>query len=290
MLSIIIPVYNEDGAILEAINETRKTLNGFVEYEIIVVNDGSTDASIDKINQAKGQGLKIINHIENLGYGKSLYDGIMAAKYNYIGIFDADGTYPINELKNLYQYLPAYDMVVGVRTGSEFKKGITRKIFNFLAEYACGRKIPDVNSGFRVFKKNIVLNYKDSLCLGFSFTTTLSIVFFLNQHYVKYIPVAYYKRKGKSKVNRFRDALRAAQIIVETILHYNPLKLFLLVAYINLFTGISLALVNLLILKAQSIGLLPSLLIAGFLPIFCIGLIAVQFKKTYQLIKDNKTI
>lgn len=290
MLSIIIPVYNEEGAILETINETRKTLRGFVEYEIIVVNDGSTDSSTDKIKLADTADLKIIDHIDNLGYGKSLYDGILAAKYNYIGILDADGTYPIGELKTLYRYLPQYDMAVGARTGKEFKKGIVRRFFNFLAEYACGRKMADVNSGFRIFKKDIVLNFKDSLCLGFSFTTTLSIVFFLNQYYVKYIPITYCKRKGKSKINRFRDTLRAAQIIVETILHYNPLKLFLLIAFLNFMMGLTLAIINFLFLKAGAMDIVSGLLIASFLPIFCIGLIAVQLKKIYQIIKTGKTI
>lgn len=292
MISVIVPVYNEERVINATLNDIVHTLNGFVEYEIIVVNDGSTDRTLEEVNKEGIQNLQIINHIENLGYGKSLFDGIVAAKYNCIVIIDGDGSYPAKEIKNLYKYFPQYDMVVGARKGKEYQKGIFKKVgrrlFKFLAEYASGRNVPDVNSGLRVFKKDIVIKFQDSLCTGFSFTTTLTLIFFLNHYFVKYVPIEYLKRKGESKVKHFRDTLRAGQIIIQAILNYNPIKLFLLLATFNGLIGLALLVFNSIFFKINYIFILAVLLLASVTPIFCLGLLSDQLKRIYNLNKDGK--
>jgi len=291
MISVIVPVYNEEDIIAKVLNDINRGLDGFVEYEIIAVNDGSTDSTLEKIQKSKIRNLSVINHIENLGYGKSLFDGIIAAKYDCIAIIDGDGSYPADKIRELYAYFPQYDMVIGARKGKEYRKGIiknfARKVFHFLVEYATGRKIPDVNSGFRLFKKNIVMKFQDSLCTGFSFTTTLTMIFFLNHYYVKFVPIDYFKRQGKSKVSHFKDTLRAGQIIIETFLHYNPTKLFLLFATWNSILGIFLGILNYFIFKINFISVLSAICTASFIPIFCLGLIAVQLKKIYHLKKEE---
>jgi glycosyltransferase involved in cell wall biosynthesis len=249
MISVIVPVYNEENAIVKTLQELQDALEGMSKaYEIIVVNDGSTDTTKERIEKIRIKNLSVINHVENLGYGKSLLDGIQAARYNCVAIIDGDGSYNAKDIKNLYVYFSQYDMVVGARQGKEYSRGVwkrpARMLFKMLAEYASGRKIPDVNSGLRLFKKDIILNYQDSLCTGFSFTTTMTMIFLLNHYFVKYIPIEYVKREGKTKVNHLRDTLRAGQIIVEAVLYYNPLKLFLLISFFNLFLGFVFAICN----------------------------------------------
>lgn len=293
MISVIVPVFNEERAILGILKDVVKSLSSFGEYEIIVVNDGSTDNTISVLEKCGVKGIKIINHVENLGYGKSLFDGIVQAKYECIAIIDGDGSYPAYRLPELYSYCPKYDMVVGVRTGAEYRKGAfkrpARLLFKCLVEYAAGRKVPDVNSGLRIFKKSIVMRFQDSLCTGFSFTTTLTLIFLLNHYYVKFVPVEYYKREGKSKVRHFKDTLRAGQIIIEAILFYNPIKLFLLIAFCNSAFGILLGILNLLFLKLNIVIITAAICIASFVPIFVIGLIADQLKKINNLMsRDHK--
>ena len=286
MISVIVPVYNEEKSISKVLQAITTELDNFLEYEIIVVNDGSTDKTQDRIREAKGKKISLINHVENLGYGRSLFDGIKAAKYNCIAIVDGDGSYPVDMLKSLYEYYPTYDMIVGARRGKEYRGGLFKKparaIFNYLVQYAIGRKIPDINSGLRIFKKEIVMNFQDSLCTGFSFTTTLTIIFFLNYYYVKYIPIDYFRREGRSKVDHFRDTLRAAQIIVETISYYNPTKLFLLLATCNVLLGVFLGLLNHVALKLSYISLVSAICVSSFIPIFGLGLISHQIKKLYR--------
>jgi Glycosyltransferases involved in cell wall biogenesis len=291
MISVIVPVFNEESGISSSLVSIEKSLDNFIKYEIIVVNDGSTDGTAEKIKQCGVKNLIVINHIENLGYGKSLFDGIVSAKYNCIAIIDGDGSYPAESIKELYKYHPAYDMVVGARTGREYKRGVFKKpariLFQYLCEYAAGRKIPDVNSGLRIFKKDVVMKFQDSLCTGFSFTTTLTLLFLLNFYYVKYVPVGYLKREGDSKVKHFKDTLRAGQIIVQVILFYNPIKLFLLLAVGNATLGLGIGILNKLIFKSTLISMFCALCLASFIPIFCIGLIADQLKKIYNL--NNKS-
>jgi hypothetical protein len=184
-------------------------------------------------------------------------------------------------------------MIVGARQGKEYSKGIfkrpARLLFEFLVKYASGRDVPDVNSGLRIFKKSIVMNFQDSLCTGFSFTTTLTLIFLLNQYCVKYVPIEYFKREGKSKVRHFKDTLRAGQIIIEAILYYNPIKLFLLIAFLNLIFGVVLGVVNHFLFKFEFLTRTAAICLGGFIPTFAVGLIADQLKKIYKLSKGNKS-
>lgn len=295
MLSVIIPVFNEENAIAATLNDVVSVLGKSVEYEIIVVDDGSTDGTAEVLQKQHSGNLnpvlRIIRHPENAGYGKAIYDGMLQAKYNNIAILDADGTYPVSELPELLKYLPEYDMVVGMRSGPEYKKGFIKRpariFFHYLAEYATGSKIPDVNSGFRIFKKDLVMKYREYLCTGFSFTTTITLFFFLNHYYVKYLPISYYKRAGRSKVKNFRDTLRALQIITETILLHGPIKLFILFANISLVSGLVLALVNRLFFHFLLFKIVSALLIAAYLPIFCLGLLAYLLKRINDTLKNR---
>lgn len=293
MISVIVPVFNEEEAVVGALKELESAMNEFSkEYEIIVINDGSSDRSHELISGMKVKNLKIIDHPENLGYGKSLFEGILAAKYDCIAIIDADGSYPAGRLRDMYSYYPKYDMIVGARQGKEYRRGILKRpariLFEYLAQYATGRKIPDVNSGLRIFKKSLVMRFQDSLCTGFSFTTTLTLLFFLNHYYVKYIPIEYLKRGGKSKVRHFKDTLRAAQIIVQAILYYNPIKLFLLIAAGNSFFGILIGIINQIFVKSSELAGVSVICMASFVPLFCLGLLSDQLKKIYNISKEQR--
>ncbi|MFH0732504.1 MAG: glycosyltransferase family 2 protein [Candidatus Omnitrophota bacterium] len=287
MISIIVPAYNEEKAIKNVLLRLVSVADAaFKDYEIVVVDDGSTDNTQQMIKACQTKKMTLLTHPENMGYGKSLLDGIEAARYNCIGIIDADATYPVDDLPKLFSYYPGYDMVVGARFGKEFRKGVikrpARSVFQFLVEYACGRKIPDVNSGMRIFKKDLVLQFKPFLCGGFSFTTTLTLIFSLNKYYIKFVPVQMNKREGTSKVRHFYDTLRTAQIIVEAILFYNPIKLFLLLGTLNILFGIALAVGNYFIFRVKLLSIIASICIASFMPIFCVGLLAFLLTKLYR--------
>lgn len=234
MISVIIPAYNEENAIVDTITEVQRVCNSMqlVDYEIIVVNDGSSDGTRKK---AESCNITVVNHPHNIGYGRSLKDGIRQARFDTIVITDADRTYPFQEVPRLYaEYQQGFDMVVGARVGEHYReswyKSPLRGILKFLVEFTSGRKVPDINSGLRIFSKTTVLTYLNHLCDTFSFTTSLTLAYMMTGRFVKYLPIPYEKREGKSKVKLFRDSFRTLQYILQAINYYNPVKIFILFA------------------------------------------------------------
>ena len=230
-ISIIVPAFNEEGVIEKVIADLKKYLSQ--ACEIIVVNDGSTDFTGEVVGKIAD--IKVINHSENRGYGAALKSGIRKSQGEYILIIDADGTYAAADLIKLFNRIEdGYDMVVGARKEVYHPFLIlthpARFIFRFLCEFALGRRIPDINSGLRVFKKSVAEKFRTTIGQGYSFTTSLTLILFIEGYFVDYLPVSYKKRKGTSKVRFIRDSLRAGQIIIETILRYNPIKPFILIS------------------------------------------------------------
>jgi len=236
-VTVVVPAYNEAGAIAETLTHLQKALTQWARpSEIIVVSDGSTDETAPI---AESIGVRVISHPLNSGYGRSILSGIEAATYDTIAIIDADGTYPAEQLGDLLtHYAKGFHMVVAARQGryyeGSFGKQILRIFFRWLAEFTCGRSIPDINSGFRVFDRRPVLAWRNSLSTGFSFTTTITLLFMLNYYFVGYLPIPYSQRVGRSKVRLFKDSLRSLQIILTMIAQFNPLKLYLLLSLFDL--------------------------------------------------------
>lgn len=279
MISIIIPAKDEDESIVETIRQIQHALSE-MEHEIIVVDDDSQDATAER---ALSTGVKVISHPHNLGYGASLKTGIRAAKYDTIVITDADGTYPNEQIPLLLkEYARGFDMVVGARTGQHYFESVLkaplRILLKLMVEYTAGRKVPDVNSGLRVFSKQKAIPYFKHLSNTFSFTTSITLAYMMNSLFVKYIPIPYHKRAGRTKVHLFRDALRTLQYIVEAITYYNPLKIFLLITWVVLLGSF----LSLILALLSDLTLFYFIGIGGLLTsvqVFCLGLIAVLLRQ-----------
>lgn len=226
-VSVVIPAYNESTGIIEVINQVSKALQNF-EHEIIVVDDGSTD---DTAQLAQRTGLaEVISHTQNQGYGCALKTGIHRAKYDKIMIIDADATYPENAIPLLIEQSKTTPMVVGARTLEPMGEPVIRRsvknLIVMLANWLADTNIPDLNSGFRIFDKNIALKYSHLLPSGFSFTSTITLVFLSEGYGVDYLPIQYRKRKGWSKFRPFKDTLNMLILILRTLVYFNPLRVF----------------------------------------------------------------
>ncbi len=232
-LSVVVPVHNEEKHIEAFLDQLRSALlNCPFAFEVIVVNDGSTDKTHELI--LKLEQIKLINHDTNRGYGSAIKSGILAASADKILITDADGTYPTEKIADLLKYSQDYDMVVGARivnkTHHSKVKRLAKWPIHLLANYLVGFKIPDLNSGLRIFRKDLALKYFRLLPNGFSLTTNITLAFLADGYRVKYIPIDYHKRVGKSKVHPIRDAVNYLVLVMRMILFYNPLKFFVPVA------------------------------------------------------------
>lgn len=240
-VSIIIPVYNEEETVLSVIQDVDKVMRGNSwEYEIIVVNDGSNDKSKELLKNC-GLSIRLIEHEHNRGYGAALKAGIRYSKNNIILMIDADGTYPINDIPRLLDEIKNYDMVVGSRTGKHVRIPLIRKpakwFINKLANYLTGTNIPDLNSGLRVTKKAVIEKFIRILPDRFSFTTTITLAMLADAYQVKFIPINYYKRQGKSKIKPIQGTFNFVQLIIRTVMYFNPLKIFLLFSLLFFIPG-----------------------------------------------------
>jgi len=282
-LSILIPVYNEKASIIKTIEQLIQTMNASaIQFEIIIVNDGSTDGTIEILNVFTqnhnfNKILKIISHSKNQGYGASLKSGILKAKYPHICITDADSTYPNHEIPSMFEmYMGGYDMVIGQR---QFKKlpTITKpaKLFiHMLANFLAGEKILDINSGLRIFKKKIAIKYFPIICDGFSFTTTITLAMITNNYLIKYYPIDYYKRKGKSKIHPVKDTLNFIQLIIRTVLYFDPLKIFIPISSFIFFLAFALFVAARLGFFKESPNDTITILFVGGVQVFVTGMIA----------------
>jgi glycosyltransferase involved in cell wall biosynthesis len=227
-LSVVIPAYNEEGGIGRTVTEVHESLSSLpIDFEIIVVDDGSIDGTREAAERA---GAKVISTGENRGYGAALKIGITAGTSAYVAIIDADGTYPASSLPEMLDIARNADMVVAARSARmknvplirQPAKFILSKFANFLAQ----RKIPDLNSGLRVFRRTSLVRFLPLLPTGFSFTTTITLCMVCTDLIVKYVPIDYRRRIGRSSM-RATDFFNFLMLVLRAIVLFNPLRVFM---------------------------------------------------------------
>lgn len=239
-VSVVIPAYNEESAIRNVVTEIEGILRQqSVTPEIIVVDDGSRDNTARRAAEA---GARVLRHRSNRGYGAALKTGIASASKEYIVITDADGTYPARYIPQLLAELKRADMVVGARVGKNVKVPLVRRpakwALTFLANYMTRAKIPDLNSGLRAFRRDMVMQYFPILPDQFSWTTTITLAMHCDKYAVSYLPIDYLPREGKSKIVPW-DAGSFFILILRTVMLFRPLRVFFPVVLLALVAGLA---------------------------------------------------
>lgn len=228
--SVIIPAFNEAESVVNTVSSIRRVLHSSgIEAEIILVDDGSED---DTAELAESAGARVVRHGKNRGYGVALKTGILEAGSGNVVITDADGTYPVERIPDLLERMnkTGADMVVGARTGSKVRVPLVRRPFKWilrrLAQYIVKRPIPDLNSGLRVFRRDMALKYFHLYPDGFSFTSTITVAAMCDGMMVEYIPIDYHKRRGKSKIVPV-DFLAFVILVLRLSVLFRPLRVFI---------------------------------------------------------------
>lgn len=274
--SIVVPVYNEEEVIGNALKELKDYLsNKKYLTEIIAVNDGSKDQTkkiIEKI-----EGVKLINHPYNKGYGASIKSGVKNARYDWVLLYDGDGQHQPEYIEKSVQHSNDYDMIVGARTGYQgplFRQP-GKKLLTLIANYLVRQKIPDLNSGFRLIKKDLFLKFLHILPNGFSLSTTITLAFFKEGLNIKYIPIRINKRKGQSTVG-IKDGFEALLTVFRTITLFSPLRIFLPISFSFFCLSLLVSIVQSVYLKEFNISDTTILLFVLSLFLFFFGLLADQ--------------
>jgi len=227
-LSVVIPAYNEEHAVRHTVHDVDNILAPLgIPYEVIVIDDGSKDRTLA---EAEASGAMVLANQVNLGYGATLKRGVRAAQFEYLAIMDADGTYPARYLPDMLALCRDQDMVVGDRGAAMKNVPLIRRpakmFLNKLASYLAQRKLNDINSGLRVFRKSELVPFLPLLPDTFSFTTTITLCMSCNGKRMMYTPIDYGRRVGRSKI-RPMDFINFTILVLRVMVLFNPLRVFI---------------------------------------------------------------
>ena len=236
-VSVIIPAHNESETIGQVINQIK---SDYPDFEIIVVDDGSTD---NTASVAEDAGAIVHRHPYNIGNGAAVKSGIRLASGTILVFMDGDGQHDPLDIEKMLHYFPHYDMVVGARSlrqQASLGRAFGNKIYNWLASYVAKFPVPDLTSGFRAIKSDIARHFLYLLPNTYSYPTTLTLGALRNGRSVKYTPVNVRNRRtGKTKINIFRDGVKFFMIITKICTLYSPFRIFLPVSFLMFLLGLS---------------------------------------------------
>jgi glycosyltransferase involved in cell wall biosynthesis len=268
---VVIPAFNEAGAITSVVDAIRAAGEW---REIIVVDDGSTDATSAL---ARGAGAVVVKHPYNKGNGAAVKSGIRRATGEYVLIVDGDGQHQAGDAVRLVERLGEYDLVIGARspsTQATLARRAGNSALNRFASYLTGTPIRDLTSGFRAARRDHLLEFLHLLPNGFSTPTTTTLAFIKAGHNVTFEPIDARTRVGTSKIRLARDGAKFFVIVLKIVTIFSPLRVFLPIAAAAFLLGVSYGIWNVAVHSRIPNGAV--LLILFSVVVFLVGLVSEQ--------------
>lgn len=287
-VTIIIPAKNEGLGLASLLPRLR---GAYPDTEVIVVDDGSTD---DTVQVCSNAGVSVLSHPYSKGNGAAIKSGARSAKTDYIVFMDGDGQHDPSDIQKMLDKLDeGFDLVVGSRSGIDSQASIARwsanAFYNRFASWMVNRNIPDLSSGFRAVNRKKFLSFLYLLPNGFSYPTTSTMAFFRAGYSVGFVPITVAKRLGKSHINLLRDGVRFFLIIFKIGTLYSPLKIYFPVAAITSGLGAVNYLMTFVSGSARFTNMSTMLLLGGVI-IFLMGLLSEQLTNLQYKNTDSEVV
>lgn len=240
-VSVVLPVYNEKGHLEKEIDRIDAAMSqSEFSYEIVVVDDGSTDGSSDRLRELEG--IRLVQYGRNRGSGFARHAGSSVARGDVVVWTDVDMTYPNERIPELVRLIDHDDQVVGARTSEQGTVRLLRipakwTIRKF-AEFLVQTEIPDLNSGMRAFRREVMDQFLHLMPNGFSHVTTMTMAFLGNDYSVGYMPIAYSEREGQSKFHWFTDTQLYALQVTRMVMLFRPMRVFMPLSLTLILLGV----------------------------------------------------
>ncbi len=275
-ISVLIPAVNEAEIIADVVSGVRAAMQKLNRpYEILVIDDGSTD---ETASRAENAGARVVSHPYNIGNGAAVKTGIRQAKGDILVMMDGDGQHNPEYIAPMLEKIGRYDMVVGARTSeseSHIHRDLANRLYNLFASYICKRKIQDLTSGFRAVKADIARQFVSMLPNSFSYPTTITMGVIHEGYSLTYVPIKTNRRVGKSKIRLIADGSRFLLIILKIATLLSPMRVFLPVGLAIFLTGVGYGLFRFFVL-GSSYGQTSAMLITMSVVVFMVGLVSEQ--------------
>ena len=288
-VSIIIPAFNEAASIEPLLSRLKER---YPDFEIIVVNDGSSD---DTSACATAAGAVVYDHPYNIGNGAAIKSGIRLARGDVFVFMDADGQHSPEEIDSLLSFHPRFDMIVGQRKMQDqtsFVRFLGNKALNFLASYVTKFPVKDLTSGFRVIRADVAKSFLYLLPNTYSYPTTMTLSALRSGFSVRYVPITGHKRKrGSSNIRLLNDGVRFFMIVAKICTLFSPMRIFLPVSGIFFLLGFTRYLYTFFMYNRFTN--MSGVMITTAVMIFLLGLVSEQisqlrFERREVLTKTRK--
>ena len=268
--TVVIPAFNEQEAIADVVARVR---GRGAWREVLVVDDGSADLTAARATEA---GARVVRHPYNKGNGAAVKTGIREARGEVVLLMDADGQHDPEDMARLVAGVGVHDMVIGARAARDQSptRALGNAIFRALASWLTGRPIPDLTSGFRAARRDLLVEILHLLPNGFSYPTTSCLALMKAGYNVTFVPVAAHPRVGTSKIRVVRDGVRFVLIILKIVTLYSPLKVFFPISAASFLLGLLYGVWNVAVHGKIPMG--SALLIQLAVVVFLFGLISEQ--------------
>ena len=269
--TVVIPAFNEAGSIAAVVEGVR---NVGPWHDILVIDDGSTDATADL---ARAAGARVVSQPYNKGLGAAIKRGIRSAAGAHVLIMDGDGQHRPEDARRLVARLGDYDLVVGARpaeTQASPGRRVGNALLNDLASRLTAHPVADLTSGFRAARTDLLREFLHMLPNGFSSAATITLAAIKAGYSVTFEPTAARQRQGSSKIRFARDGFKFWLILLRVVTIYSPLRIFVPISLVLLAVGIGYALWT--IATETNIADTSVLLIMLGVLVFLIGLVSDQ--------------